>query len=215
MSRVMLVVLALVAAAPVARAERRKISLPDDVAVDGSTQAPRDMHDQAIGVALGVAGGGRVTTGGLRVIGHYLYQLSDDDWFDGTAAFTFGSGQPACFRDRMDLTVCDHGLVDGFSAEVGANVRRFFGSARHGAPEQLWPYARLGVGVAIVRFADDKATGLAIPLHAGAGIRYSVSDIVALTAEATFDIGLARFNQGLGMEPQIGGSVTAGAEFGL
>lgn len=182
----------------------------DDIADRGSTVAPADMKDQAIGVTLGVAGGGRVTTGGARITGHYLYQLSDTDWFDGTAAFTFGSGDPACFRDRMNDTVCDHGLVDGFSAEIGANVRRFFASKG-----DYWPYARLGIGVAIVRFADDEVTGLGLPLHLGGGMRVSVSDGVALTAEASFDLGLGLFSQGLGLEPQVGGSVSAGVEFGL
>ena len=33
-----------------------------------------------------------MTPGGLRVAGHYLYQLPTQDWFDGTASFTFGGG---------------------------------------------------------------------------------------------------------------------------
>lgn len=189
---------------------------PAEVVVpDASRAAPEDMGDQAIGGTIGVAGGGRVTPGGLRVIGHYLYQLTDSDWFDGTAAFTFGSGAPACFRDRMDFYLCDHGLVDGFSAEVGANVRRFLGGARANAPSDFWPYVRLGVGLSIVRFSDDDVTGLGIPLHAGGGLRVKVADGIAVTAEATLDIGIGRFTQGLGWEPQIGGSVTAGAEFKL
>lgn len=189
----------------------------DDAAPTGDvvSEAPSDMHDQGIGAALGIAGGGRVTTGGARVTGHYLYQLTSSDWFDGTAAFTFGSGEPACFRDRMDAYLCDHGLVDGFSAEVAANVRRFFGEARRSSSPALWPYARLGVGVAIVRFADDDVTGLAIPVHIGGGIRYSVSEDVAVIGEAVFDIGFGRFNQGLGLEPQLGGSIHGGVEFGL
>lgn len=172
--------------------------------------APPDLHDQAIGASLGVAAGGRVTPGGLRVAGHYLYQLADSDWFDGVAAFTFGGGDPACFRDRGDTFLCDHGLVDGFETEVSANVRRFF--AGNG---QYWPYARVGVGVGIVRFADDDVTGLAIPLHAGAGLRVSVSDTVAVGAEAVLDVGFGRFGSSLGFEPQVGASITAGAEFGL
>ena len=216
MSRLTLVACVLVVSVGLAHAEEPTDSLPGDLAVrDGSRSAPTDMSDQAIGVTLGIAGGGRVTPGGLRVIGHYLYQLTDSDWFDGTAAFTFGSGEPACFRDRMDAYFCDHGLVDGFSAEVAANVRRFLGQARANQANDFWPYARLGVGLSIVRFADDEVTGFAIPLHAGGGLRLKVSDGVALTAEATLDIGLGRFTQGLGLEPQIGGSVSAGAEFGL
>lgn len=179
-----------------------------------SSVAPPDLHDQGIGASIGMAGGGRVTVGGLRVRGHFLYQLSDSDWFDGTAAFTFGSGTPACFRDRMDDFLCDHGVADGFSAEVGANVRRFFGSTNANSTV-FWPYAKAGLGVAIVRFADDKVTGLGIPFHLGGGMRISMSEDVAVTVEAAFDVGVGLFGQGLGLEPQLGGSLTAGAEFGL
>src|SRR3954470_8369402 len=87
--------------------------------------APPDMSDQAIGVSVGAATGGRVTAGGLRLAGHFLYQLSDRDWFDGTADFTFGGSSAACFRDRTNAFVCDHGLADGGSVEVEAGVRHF------------------------------------------------------------------------------------------
>src|SRR5690349_16925096 len=56
----------------------------DDV---DTTIDPDAIPDQSLGASLGIAGGGRVTVGGFRVQGHYLYQLSDQDWFDGTAAF--------------------------------------------------------------------------------------------------------------------------------
>jgi len=171
---------------------------------------PSDMPEQAIGGSIGFAGGGRVTAGGLRISGHYLYQLTSSDWFDGTAAFTFGGGDAACFRDRSDALVCDHGLVDGFAAEVSANVRRFF--AGNG---QYWPYAKVGIGAAIVRFASDDVTGFALPLHGGAGLRIGVADGIAIAAEAMLDIGIGRFNRGLGGEPQLGGSVMVGVEFGL
>jgi hypothetical protein len=184
-------------------------------AADGARQAPADMGDQAIGASLGVAGGGRVTTGGLRIVGHYFYQLTDSDWFDGTASFTFGSGEPACFRDRMDTFLCDHSLVDGFSAEIAANVRRYLGTARASDDSAYWPYAKLGVGASIVRFADDKVTGLGLPIHVGAGMRMSVSEDIAIAAEATLDVGIGIFNQRMGLEPQLGGSITAGAEFKL
>lgn len=209
MSRLILVACLVIAGAHVAHAQEEPLT--------GlwNGNAPADMKDQAIGATIGLAGGGRVTPGGVRVIGHYLYQLAETDWFDGTAAFTFGSGDPACFRDRMDDYVCDHSLVDGFSAEVGANVRRFFGSTLANQNKDYWPYARLGVGVALVRFSEDDVTGVAIPLHVGGGIRASMSDGVAVTVEATLDLGIGRFSQGLGAEPQLGGSITAGAEFGL
>src|SRR5689334_16702460 len=52
--------------------------------------APSDISDQNIGAELGLAAGGRVTPGGLRIAGHYLYQLNDVDWFDGSIGFTYG-----------------------------------------------------------------------------------------------------------------------------
>jgi hypothetical protein len=168
------------------------------------------MSDQAVGASIGVAGGGRTTPGGLRITGHYLYQMSDADWFDGTAQFTFGSGSPACFRDRMNDTICQHGLVDGVSAEIGANVRHFLGGRG-----DFWPYVRIGIGVSLVRFGDDDVTGLAIPLHGGGGFRVSVADGIAVIAEVALDLGVGRFTNGLGLEPQLGGSVMAGVEFRL
>jgi hypothetical protein len=172
--------------------------------------APPDMTDQGIGVAIGLAGGGRSTSGGLRISGHYLYQLNDRDWFDGTSTFTFGSGAAACFRDRDDHFHCQHGLLDGASAEIAANVRHFLTGRG-----EFWPYVRGGVGVALVRFSDDSLTGFAIPLHGGAGFRVSVADGVAVIVEAGIDVGIGFFSKGLGTEPQLGGSVMGGAEFRL
>jgi hypothetical protein len=192
-----LIALAVIAASGVAHAQEAPL-------------APPDMSDQGVGGSIGIAGGGRTTPGGLRITGHYLYQMSAQDWFDGTAQFTFGSGSPACFRDRMDDTICQHGLVDGVSAEIGANVRHFLGGQG-----EFWPYVRLGFGVALVRFGDDDVTGLAVPLHGGAGFRVAVADGVAVIVEAALDLGLGRFTSGLGLEPQLGGSVMAGAEFRL
>jgi hypothetical protein len=192
-----LIALAVIAASSIAHAE----AVP---------AAPPDLSDQAVGASIGIAGGGRTTAGGLRLTGHYLYQMSAEDWFDGTAQFTFGSGSAACFRDRMDDTICQHGLVDGVSAEIGANVRHFLGGRG-----EFWPYVRLGVGIALVRFGDDDITGLAIPFHAGGGFRVAVADGVAVIAEAALDLGFGRFTSGLGLEPQIGGSVMAGVEFRL
>jgi hypothetical protein len=172
--------------------------------------APPDMSDQAIGAEIGAAIGGRVTPGGLRVAGHYLYQLSDQDYFDGTGSFTYGGGSRACFRDRMNSFVCDHGLADGGAVEVSASVRRFFGGR-----DQFWPFARAGIGLAIVRFQDDGVTGLGIPLHIGGGVRATVSDGVAIVGEGALDIGFGVFGHSLGLEPQLGLAITAGAEFRL
>ena len=97
-------------------------------AQDGATSSASEdeVGDQGISAQIGLAGGGRVTAGGVRVAGHYLYQLAERDWFDGAASFTFGSGRAACFRDRMDQRVCSHGLADGVGVEVSASIRRLF-----------------------------------------------------------------------------------------
>jgi hypothetical protein len=168
------------------------------------------MPDQSLGAAMGLAGGGRVTPGGLRIAGHWLYQLSAQDWFDGTAAFTFGGGGAECYRDRMDFVICDHGFAEGRGVEIVAAVRRYF------VPQGKYrPFARAGVGVSIVRFGDDDVTGLAIPLHLGGGVRAHLSKQVAVVALADLVAGIGRFNRGMGTEPQLGVAVTAGAELRL
>jgi len=171
---------------------------------------PDDMGDQSIAAELGLASGGRVTPGGLRVAGHYYYQLSSTDWFDGTAAFTYGSGDAECFRDRMDTVICDHGVADGGGLELAAGVRRFFT-----AQGQFRPFLRAAAGLAIVRFPDDKVTGLALPLHAGGGLRARIADGIDVVGEGELSLGIGLFNRGLGVEPQLGLAVTAGAEFRL
>jgi hypothetical protein len=173
-------------------------------------KAPPDVSDQGVAATIGLAAGGRTTAGGLAIGGHYLYQMSDEDWFDGTATFSFGSGAAACFRDRDAQLICQHGLVDGASAEVAANVRHYLGGRG-----EFWPYVRLGVGVGIVRYSDDGLTGFTIPMHAGAGFRVSVAEGVAVIAEAALQIGIARFSRSLGVEPQLGASVMGGVEFRL
>jgi hypothetical protein len=179
---------------------------PDASAADDTAE----IGDQLLGGAIGLAAGGRSTAGGLRITGHYLYQLTSSDWFDGIASFTFGSGDPACFRDRADALVCDHGLADGGAIEVAAGVRRMF-------PPQgrFRPFVRAAVGIAVVRFSGDDVTGVALPLHAGAGLRATVADGVAVTALADATVGLGSFGRGLGGEPIFGLSVTAGAELRL
>lgn len=227
MSR-LIAIAALLLAARVAQAQEQDPATRDATTQDATTQdattrdattqdvaaaqtiAPPDLSDQGIGASLGIAGGGRVTPGGLRVTGHYLYQLTEQDWFDGTASFTFGSGAGGCFRDRMDDYLCDHGLVDGVEGEVAANVRRFFGGRG-----DVWPFARAGIGIGLVRYTDDDVTGLAVPLHVGGGLRMAASEGVAVTVEATLDVGFGLFTRSLGLQPQLGGSVTAGAEFRL
>ena len=111
----------------------------------------------------------------------------------------------------MDATICDHGLADGGTVELAANVRRIFGRAR-----SVRPFARAGIGLAIVRFSDDDVTGLAIPLHLGGGVRASVSHgRRRRRAGRSCELGFGGFNHGLGLQPQAGLTVTAGAEFVL
>ena len=181
-----------------------------DTAAASPAAAADDLGDQGIGGDLGIAAGGRTTPGGLRIAGHYLYQLTDQDWFDGTASFTFGGGGAACFRDRSNRLVCDHGLADGDAVEIIAGVRRYFA-----AQGQFRPFARVGIGIGLVRFGGDAVSGLVIPLHAGGGVRAAITDDLAIVAQADLEVGLGFFNKGLGVEPQHGASVVAGAEFRL
>ncbi len=179
-------------------------------AIAAADPAPADLGDQGIGAEIGAASGGRVTPGGLRVTGHYLYQLSDIDWFDGTVGFTFGSGGAACFRDRTAQLVCDHGLADGVGFELAASVRRMF-AVREG----LRPFARVGLGLSLVHFSGDAVTGLAVPLHAGGGVRAEVAPSIAVVVEGELAVGAGTFNHGLGLEPQFGLAIAMGAEFKL
>jgi len=172
--------------------------------------ADDEAGDQAVSAALGLATGGRVTPGGLRVAGHYLYRLSERDWFDGAASFTFGSGSAACFRDRSDRLVCEHGLADGASVELSASVRRMF------APQGAFhPFAAVGLGLGAARFSSDDVSGVIVPLHAAGGVRVRVSPGVAVVAEGALSLGLGGFGRGLGAEPVAGLAITAAAEFRL
>jgi hypothetical protein len=183
---------------------------PTPTPADAQPEPADEIGDQGIGGGIGLAGGGRSTAGGLRITGHYLYQLAEHDWFDGIASFTFGGGDAGCFRDRSDAVVCQHGLAAGGSLEVAAGVRRYFA-----AQGQFRPFARAAVGISLVRFSADDLTGIAIPLHAGAGLRVRVSPAIAVIALADATLGLGLFGRGLGGEPQLGLAVTAGAEFRL
>ena len=204
-----LIALALVVAGGAAHAQPAA-PVPDPTVAATTSPGDDDPGDQGIAAELGLTGGGRLTPGGLRITGHYLYQLSARDWFDGTAGFTFGSGRAACFRDRQDAVVCSHGLADGSGIEVSANIRRLF------APQGAFrPFARLGLGLGLVRFGDDDVSGVTIPLHGGGGVRVSVAPSIAIVAEGELALGFGDFSRGLGLAPQLGLAVTAGAEFRL
>lgn len=192
-------------------------SAPAQPAPDASAPAAPDAElaeeqvgDQGISAVLGLATGGRATPGGLRIAGHYFYQLAEEDWFDGAASFTFGSGGAACFRDRADQLVCDHGLADGAGFELSASVRRMF--APRGA---FHPFAHLGIGLGVVRFDDDDVTGFTIPAHGGAGIRVQVAPAIAVVVDADLALGFGSFSRGLGTDLQFGFAITAGVEFRL
>ena len=172
--------------------------------------AAEELGDQGIGAELGIAAGGRVTPGGLRVSGHYLYQLSDQDWFDGTASFTFGSERAGCHHDQMATLVCEHGFTKGRGVEIAATVRRMFE-----AKGAFRPFVRAGVGISLVRFSGDGVSGVAFPVHLGAGLRARVAPAVAVVAQGELQVGLGRFGDQLGTEPQVGAAITAGAEFRL
>ena len=186
----------------------------DTPAAPASPAAPAgpadDVGDQGIGADLGLATGRRTTPGGLRVAGHYLYQLSDQDWFDGIASFTFGGGSAACFHDRSNKLVCDHGSLDGDAVEIAATVRRYF--AGQG---EFRPFARAGLGLGLIHFGGDGVSGFAIPVHVGGGVRAEVTEDLAIIGQADLTAGIAFCNRGLGVEPQLGFAVTAGAEFRL
>lgn len=171
---------------------------------------PPVAAEQELGAALGVEAGGRVSPGGLQLVGNYLYQLSDEDWFDSGLSITIGGGGAGCFRDREDDFLCDHGIARGFAAEAFAGARRFFPG--QGA---FAPYARAALGARLVSFRGDDVTGFAVPLQLGGGIRARVADGIAVVAGSELRLGVGWFDRELGAEPQIGFAVHAGVDFAL
>lgn len=166
--------------------------------------------DQGLGVGMGLAVGSRHTPGGLRISGAYLYRLSKDDWFDGAASFTIGSGDAACFRDRDDERVCDHGALDGFAFDVIAAIRRSWP-----VENSFAPFVRLGAGLRFVRFSGDSIAGLAIPLIGGGGVAIDMSPTTRLVAAGQLELGAGLFTRDLGAATQFGMSLSVGVEFAL
>lgn len=200
-------------------ADDRPHDAPDDPVAPppATTPAPAapasgepEIGDQEISVEAGIAAGSRVTPGGLRIGGHFLYQLSERDWFDTGVAFTFGSGTPACFRDREDQLICDHGALDGTGVVVSGAIRRML--ALH---ESIRPFARIGIGIGFVRYGDDGVSGLSVTARGGAGIRIKAAAAISFVAQGELELGFGTFGENLGTEPQLGLAVTAGAEFRL
>lgn len=179
------------------------------VHADALSGVSRDTT-QEIGARLGLDVGGRVSPGGAQLSGNYLYRLTDSDWLDQGVGFTFGGQGAACFRDRDDDVICDHGILDGFAAEVFVGLRRYLPGK-----DEFSPYVRGGVALRGVFYSADEVSGIALPLWAGGGIRARVAKSVAVVADATLRTGIAFFNRGLGLEPQASLLVTAGVEFEL
>ena len=190
-------ILALVSAAPAAaRGEESSLTDPPG--------------EQELGGSLGLEAGGRTSPGGVQLASTYLYRLSEEDWFDGGVTVTYGGGSAECFRDRDGDLLCDHGLVDGFAAEVSGGVRRFFAGQ-----DRFSPYARAAVGLRIATYTADDITGLAIPLTLGGGVRAVVKDGLAVVGGADLRVGPAFYEGDLGTEPHLTFAVHAGAEFRL
>jgi hypothetical protein len=207
--RVILAAAALCAArGSIARADAPGETAPQARADAGASTA--DVADREIGVQLGIASGGHTTPGGFRIGGRFLYQMSDVDWFEGLVAFTFGSSAASCFRDRADVYTCDHAALDGFSADFGVGIRRFF-TGQSG----FRPYARIAAAARVLRFGDDAVSGFGIPLSLGAGVRVRISDDVAVGGEATVELGPSWLGRGLGAELQRGLAVGVTAEIAL
>jgi hypothetical protein len=184
----------------------------EDGAVAAPAAAPErdDDVDQMVAAFGGVAAGGRTTPGGVVVAGEHLYRLTDYDWLASSVDFTFGGGDAGCFRDRDDAVVCEHGVLDGFAAELAIGLRRHL--AAHG---RVTPYVKLGLGVRLVSYAADDLRGVAFPLIAGGGVRTRVAPHVQLLGAATLRAGLGKFGRGVDAEPHLSLALLAGVEFEL
>lgn len=168
-----------------------------------------DVGERELAASLGVAiGAGGLTPGGLRVAGSYLYQLSDLDWFDGGVAFTFGGGGAACFRDRADEVVCDHGAASGVATDFVIGVRRFF--AGDGG---FRPWVRPSVALRVARFGGDDLTGAGVIAGAAGGVRVRVLDWLAVGGHAALELGGAWFGGDVGPTGQAGLTIGADVEF--
>lgn len=176
----------------------------------GTDPQPDDGDSQEIGAVLGVAMGGNLTPGGVAAEGRYLYRLSELDWLETSVHFSLGAGGKECFRDRQSTFVCEHGLLDGFSAQGSLGLRRYFAGQ-----QQFRPYVRAGAGLELISYADDGVTGVGLPLYLGGGVRVEVANRVLVVADATARAGAALFNKDLGIEPNLSLSIAAGVEFTL
>ena len=190
-------------------------SAPGTAAGDGAASAApaadwTPAGERELGMRLGLATGGRVTPGGVRMTGVMLYRVSENDWFEGSMGFTFGRRGDGCFIARDGAFTCTHGALDGAAADLMVGIRRFV------APrEQFAPYLRAGVGLRLVRFPGDEVDGVAVPLVLGAGARARVSDRIAVGGDVALEAGAGLFDHALGVEPQLGLAVQATVELRL
>lgn len=176
-----------------------------------AAEAERDVAgERELGARLGVAMGRRFAPGGVRASGVMLYRLSDDDWFEGSMAFTFGRSRAACFTDRDGDFACDYGVIDGTAIDLVAGIRRFLPG-----PERFAPYLRAGAGVRFLSFGGDDVRGFAIPLSAGTGVRARVNDLVAVGADVGGELGIAWLDHDLGTQSQLGIVLQATVELWL
>ncbi len=184
-------------------------------ATDSPSEGPASAESKAkttqvLGARLGMEAGGRTSPGGLRLVGSYLYRLTDADWLDQSIGFGFGGRGAECFRDRADDLICDHGLFGGVSIDLAVGVRRYLGGDAN-----FRPYIRGGIAARGVFFSGDEVSGLSLPLWAGAGIRAQVAPAVNVVADAILKSGFGLFNRGLGLEPQATFELLAGVEFAI
>lgn len=182
----------------------------DFTRLDEEPEEDVDAPDRELGGTLAVAIGGMNTPGGLRLGADYLYQMSETDWFDGGLVLTGAPGEPTCFRDRMDVLICDHGGADGASVDLFAGIRRYAGGQG-----QFRPWVRPGAAIRLVRYADDDLTGLAVIGQAAAGVRARITDLIAVGGMAAIEAGAGIFNRGLGVELQLGLVIGVTVDFGL
>ena len=166
----------------------------ESIADDGVAEPSSDI---ALGARLGLQlGVGGATPGGLRVGGVYLHRLTDDWWFDGEAAFSFGGGGMECELSPPigEAPGCDHGLADGTGLQAIAGARWVIPRGADG----FQPYARGGVGLGMASFGDDEVNGLALLAQIAGGGRFHVAERLAVGAEAALFLGPAFFSDDLG-----------------
>ncbi len=169
-----------------------------------------DSKSQLLGATLGAEVGGRVSPGGLRLAGSFLYRFTEIDWIDTGVGFTFGSGSANCFRDRSNDVVCDQGIASGFAADASVAIRRdlYLGG-------DFVPFFRAGVALRVIAYASDDVIGISLPLLGSIGVRARVNELLSVIALADLRVGWGIFNRGLGIEPQANASIGVGVEFDL